>query len=1141
MNFERLRLAGFKSFVDATELRIEPGLTGVVGPNGCGKSNLLEAFRWVMGEGSAKSLRGGGMDDVIFAGTARRPGRDFAEVMLSLSDAPPTVDGDDALQVVRRIERGLGSAYRINGRDVRARDVALLFADAATGAHSPALVSQGRIGAIIAAKPGERRALLEEAAGVAGLHARRHEAELRLRATEANLTRLDDVVTAQASAAAGLRRGAKAAERYRTMATALDTAERSLVYARWWAATTAATAATNAAQAAETAVAIATRAAAVAATAQALTATTLPGQRDVAAATAVAAQTVNQARRDLVAEAARIVARRGEMTAAAVAIERDGAREDDLTHDAAVAGERLATEATALATLLDAAVPATLQAEAAFATAEREAATAEAGLVAAMEAHARAAAAAHAAAAALDAATARQARAEAEADRLAAGAVPDVAVLAAGRAVATAAVATAAAAIDAATQAIADADRARQSAEGARAGASADLTTARAADASLIAERDALMRLLAVTATTTLLDQITVAPGEERAVAAAFGDDLAATLASDEVAPEDGAITGRFWVDDGGDGPALPVGARALRAAVPAALARRLAATGLVDSGDATALAPHLVPGQRLVTHDGRLWRWDGFRDWSAGGAATAERLTARNRLAAVTASLPAAHTAVVVAQAAVSLAEAAAAAAAAADRTAREQRAAAERDHDTARTALATADADAARAAARAEAIVAAIARLRDEVAGFAREVATARDATAMRDGVPDLATAVVAARTANNSARAALAAARAAAAMIIRDRAVAAARVTAIATERTEWERRTAASAAHRADLAARAAAVAVEAAECVDRATAIVVEEAELASSAMTADAAAVAAADALAVAVSEAATVERDGRAVVERLAEARENRARTAADADHAASRRREIEEECGARFAASPPNLGISEIGDPVELADTVARLVVARDGVGPVNLRADIELAELTAIIDATAIERAELDTAIARLRGAIGALNREGRVRLLAAFTAIDGHFRELFGTLFAGGIAHLALVESDDPLAAGLEIMAQPPGKKLQSLSLLSGGEQALTATALIFALFLTTPSPLCVLDEVDAPLDDANVERFCDLLDRMAATTATRFLIVTHNAVTMSRMHRLYGVTMAEPGVSQLVSVDLGAAVRLLAAE
>jgi len=180
-------------------------------------------------------------------------------------------------------------------------------------------------------------------------------------------------------------------------------------------------------------------------------------------------------------------------------------------------------------------------------------------------------------------------------------------------------------------------------------------------------------------------------------------------------------------------------------------------------------------------------------------------------------------------------------------------------------------------------------------------------------------------------------------------------------------------------------------------------------------------------------------------------------------------------------------------------------------------------------------------LTQATHRLRGSIGSLNREGRERLRTAFEAVDGHFRTLFRTLFNGGEAHLALIESDDPLEAGLEIMAQPPGKKLTSLTLLSGGEQALTAVALIFALFLTNPAPLCVLDEVDAPLDDANVERFCDLLDTMARTTDTRYLIVTHNAVTMARMHRLYGVTMIEQGVSRLVSVDLGGAQDLLAAE
>jgi chromosome segregation protein len=247
----------------------------------------------------------------------------------------------------------------------------------------------------------------------------------------------------------------------------------------------------------------------------------------------------------------------------------------------------------------------------------------------------------------------------------------------------------------------------------------------------------------------------------------------------------------------------------------------------------------------------------------------------------------------------------------------------------------------------------------------------------------------------------------------------------------------------------------------------------------------------------------------------------------------------------GERFECPAPVLptraGFDSASVTTPQAESAAheRLTFDRERIGPVNLLAERELAELEAAGNSTAAERDELGQAVHRLRGSIGTLNREGRQRLLAAFEAVDGHFRRLFTTLFDGGQAHLELVDSDDPLEAGLEIMAQPPGKRLQSLTLLSGGEQALTAVALIFGLFLTNPAPICVLDEVDAPLDDANIERFCDLLDRMTRETDTRYLIVTHNAVTMSRMHRLFGVTMIERGVSRLVSVDLQAAEALAA--
>src|SRR6478735_5308477 len=315
MRITRLRLSGFKSFVDAADLRIEPGLTGVVGPNGCGKSNLLEALRWTMGENSAKSLRGAGMEDVIFAGTATRPPRDFAEVSILLDGA----DGEER-EVVRRIERGAGSAYRIDGRDVRAKDVGLLFADAATGAHSPALVSQNRIGAVIAAKPAERRAMLEEAAGIAGLHVRRKDAEQRLRATEANLGRLDQIIADQELRASQLRRQARQAERYRELSERIRVAEARMIFARW-----------------RDAAAAAGEAKREAASAEALAA------RDLASE---AMHRLAGLRSERDAAARRIA----ELQANAARLVEDRAREGALASDAAEALARLADEARALET-----------------------------------------------------------------------------------------------------------------------------------------------------------------------------------------------------------------------------------------------------------------------------------------------------------------------------------------------------------------------------------------------------------------------------------------------------------------------------------------------------------------------------------------------------------------------------------------------------------------------------------------------------------------------------------------------------------------------------------------------------------------------------------------------------------------------
>jgi chromosome segregation protein len=861
--------------------------------------------------------------------------------------------------------------------------------------------------------------------------------------------------------------------------------------------------------------------------------------RQAEAEAAAAAQALRQRRALLDAEAQELARRDAALAASIASIDRDAARETALADDAAVAGERLAGEDAALAERLAALAaerPALAERQS---LAEAAALAAETALSDAMAAHAAAAAAARAATDAAAAATARAARAEAEAKNLAErlarlAPAPDLEPF-------RAAVASCQADVAACETGVADAEAARPAAETARSEAAAALAAARATLASLEAEAQALARRLAADQGKgpRIADQLVVAAGYEAALAAALGEDM-------EAGPASSTAPRRFAGSVAADDPALPAGVVPLAGQVqaPPELARRLAQTGVVDTAPDAQLLTTLKPGQRLVSRDGKLWRWDGLVDAGGRTDAAAARLRARRRAAELEAERQAAAGTVEKASATLRDAEAAAAAIAAAERAARQARDAAARLLTEARGRLAQAETAAARAAGEESSLKTSAAQAEADRARLVAEAETARAAVPAADALTGLSAALAAARTGNDTARTALATARAAVDTAGRDADSAARRRTAIQAEQGDWQRRIAASAGQRSELANRREAAEDERAGLAARTRAIAADLAGLASTTQTADAARAAAADRLAAAESALNAVSARARAADADVGEARELRATARAEAEHQDAARLDLERLCGERFQCPPPLLpgrfgfGI-EPGDPAALAESLDALTAERDRLGPVNLRADIELKELEEQALLTASEKAELDTAIARLRGSIGSLNREGRQRLQAAFTAVDGHFRTLFSDLFGGGEAQLALIESDDPLEAGLEIMAQPPGKKLQSLTLLSGGEQALTATALIFALFLSNPAPICVLDEVDAPLDDANVERFCDLLDRMAAQTATRFLIVTHNAVSMSRMHRLFGVTMGEPGVSQLVSVDLQTAERLVA--
>ncbi|HTI31497.1 MAG TPA: AAA family ATPase [Sphingomonas sp.] len=1126
MRLSRVKLTGFKSFVDPVELRVLPGLTGVVGPNGCGKSNLLEAIRWAMGEGSAKSLRGGAMEDVIFAGTASRPQRQFAEVAILADD-----EGGE-VEVVRRIERGAGSAYRINGRDVRARDAQLLFADAATGAHSPALVSQGRIGAIIAAKPAERRQMLEEAAGISGLHVRRREAEIRLKATETNLEKVAQSLAELENRAAILRRQARSAERYRRLTDELRMAEARLIFARWRDANEAARAARDEAAKAES---LASRASEAQRAAAAWARDATDRLADLRSKAQTARDTAAEARHlqaSVEAERNRIEARLAELAHARRQLEADRAREGELAGDAADAIARLTAEAEAL----DAAISQSAAGRPALANrladAERETAAAELARANAVAAQARADAERRVAEAALGAAQAALQRAQGERDRLQqeAAALRPLADLAAQVASSTQTRIAAEAAQTAAVAAIAEREAALLAAAEAISATQPALAAARAALAA--AESEARALSASAHQGEGVLAAIKVTAGYEAALAAALGDDLDAGL--------EGPV--RWTTNAAADDPVLTAGPALTQfVAAPVQLARRLTQIAVVDTDEGQTLAT----GQRLVTRDGQMRRWDGFVAEEAG-AATAETLRRRNRLSVLEAELPSLRDAVSTAEAALAEARAGETGAQDALKTARRARDEAEAALRHALRAEDAANAEQERLAVRHADLderLSAAEKTVESTKNAAKEARQTVDALPASTGNTE----ITALDQAVGDARRALSTLNAELSGLDNRLSTDRARLTQARSEADDWRARSGAAGRRVAEM---------------DKRQVTLAEEAEKLEAdprrASQAGAALAGEVERTALASADAARAEAEGEAVLrereaaalqagEALAEAREARAGAAARAENEENRRIEMGRVSAERFQCPAPvlpeQLGFDEtaVGPVADESAILEKATLERERLGPVNLVAEEELAEITAQLGAQADEIAELTEATARLRGSIGSLNREGRQRLRTAFEEVDGHFRRLFTTLFNGGEAHLAMIDSDDPLEAGLEIMAQPPGKKLSSLTLLSGGEQALTAVALIFALFLTNPAPLCVLDEVDAPLDDANVERFCDLLDRMAAETDTRFLVVTHNALTMSRMHRLYGVTMVEQGISRLVSVDLGGATELLAAE
>lgn len=854
MKFKKIKVTGFKSFVDPTEITIEEGLTGIVGPNGCGKSNVVESLRWCMGETSPKSMRSTGMEDVIFSGTSDRPARNNAEVTISLDNkdrtAPAEFNEEEEIQIKRKIEKDRGSEYRINGKEVRARDVQRLFADLSTGAHSPSLISQGRVGALINAKPIDRRAVLEEAAGISGLHSRRHEAELKLKAAETNLQRLKDIMRQLNSQITNLKKQAQQAETYKTISSEINRLEGVVMYLKWYNLKESFEKSNENLQSSESEIQKYTLEVTQATTSQAKANEKIQPLREKEIEAAAKLNRINLERESLDHEEERIKEAKNNLERTIQQIIGDFEREQFQLKDASKDLEIL---------------------------------------------------------------NAKKNHTDND-------------------------------------QGIHEVDNEKID--------------------SLKEEKDQLEVQIADLEKN--IEQYNTIKNSKR-------DDWQRTIVSNE----------------------------------------------------------------NIMSKQSTLKEVEGYDDTSNWTKIFTDKFYA-------------------------SLSEIS------------QKVSEAEEISNKAKTAYEKASNDA------------------KDAATLSLEL---REKLRQKDIEQKYSDWTYEFQRLNKSIKS--------------------------ANEHIE-------------ELTLRKKKSEEELKKISSRPEEIAQRRGQLIETKGFAETERQFAADRLAEADNELKKIEGSLRSAQNDLANIRESKGRTEATKELAESRLKELDEESQEKFYCKPQNIIQKlEITDDLEAMRfnmdrneaKLDRLKQQRETMGAVNLRADLETKEIDDELETMSTEKNELDAAIKKMRESIEELNKEGRARLLKAFDTVNNHFKDVFVKLFNGGKAHLELVDADDPLDAGLEMMVSPPGKKLQSMSLLSGGEQALTAMSLIFAIFLTNPSPICVLDEVDAPLDDANVERFCNLLDDISAKTQTKFMIITHHALTMSRMDRLFGVTMAERGVSQIVSVDL----------
>lgn len=1144
VQFKSLRLSGFKSFADKTELEIMSGLNGIVGPNGCGKSNLVEALRWVMGESSAKRMRGGGMEDVIFNGTSKRTKRNIAEVTLLLDnqkrEAPAAFNALDEIEITRRIERDHGSNYRINGKTVRARDVQMLFADTVTGANSPSMVSQGHVTRMINAKPQERRLILEESAGIAGLYARRHEAELRLKAADGNLQRLEDIMGSMESRLSALKRQARQAAKYKNLNAQIRQFELLITYLEWQSLKNKQQQYQSEFGKTESIVAEKLVAVTQLTKTQNTQIEDLPPLRKKEAEISAALQTQKLTLQRMEDEAEAYENNLKDLKAQLEQIKTDLTHEEQsLAESNSALGKTKSEQEDLLKSqdneeenfkekqkIKEEFETKLLKLEERFTTLKEDAA----------ETRARQSALENqikrnqhqkdtllerknAAQTKLDdlkqdqSAEDNMTRLEQSADDL----QSDIEAL----------------------------SKEKERKRVARQKAEEDFEVKRDAYshvqkslAEFKAELSTLQSLFDQDENenqTSVLDSITTKDGFETALSRALGDSLAASILDNAPAR---------WTLRKLAAPDLPSGIESLKPYIkaPAELDLALSQIGIVeDDEQGEKLAKELKAGQSIVSKAGTYWRWDGYTIQASATDRHAVYLEQKNKLSALKKKQAKIEKEAQASQTAMEESKGIKENSLAEYETCIQSYEICEKELHEVNQELRSLHEQNIQSENERGKLIESIETTEKDIASLNEILGHDQKALdIMLDKSNDEQNKTIETVEAElNEVKQDYRDAVREFDLIEQHKRTRDARLQALADERISLQNRSIRAKERQKTLGTRAVQLEEKYKALKESPQNFKKGHEALLEKISDMEAQKNQATEQLTACENDVSTTNKALKEAETMLGDAREERARIQATLSAVNENLETIENNIKEKLDIKPEELinhaAIDMVKYNIEDLERIkaerSKLERDREMIGAVNLRAEEEADELEKEVTALLHERNDLIQAIEELRGGIEQINKEARERLKIAFEKVNAHFQELFGRLFAGGKAHLELMDSDDPLGAGLEIFAQPPGKALQSLSLLSGGEQTLTSIALIFSMFLTNPSPICVLDEIDAPLDDTNVDRVCDLLEEITERSKTRFLIITHHRLSMARMNRLYGVTMAEKGISQLVSVDL----------